>query len=139
MKVSIALHIGEPDPNGNQRGSEAAYMNYNRGHADLVVDPETGAGFCQFNLTFPESGENFHANYFSIGVCVAPPDLGGSIIVWGPITGGLTGTIGSAPTLDAAGGVDAERMKMLDLVVFENGVWREKTEAELRVTYPKAA
>ncbi len=136
MKVSVALHGGEPDPFGNQRACEAAYQNYNRCYADLEIDRETGGAISRFNVTFPASGEKFAAHYFSIGVCTAPSDLGGSIIIYGPITGSLAGGPGTAPVLDVALVVDAERMKVLNLVVEEADGWREKTEDELRLTYP---
>ncbi len=135
MKVSVALHSGEPDPHGNQRACEAAYQNYNRQYADLEIDAETGGAISRFTVTFPMSGEPFRAYFFSIGVCIAPPDLGGSIILYGPINEPLGGDAGTSPTLQAALVVDAERMKSLDLVVKEADGWREKTEDELRNSY----
>lgn len=139
MKVSIALHTGEPDPYGNQRALEAAYQNYNRQYADLEIDPHYGGATAAFKVTFPEAGETFAAYYFSIGTCVAPFDLGGSVIVYGSITSPLRGVAGDSPVLDAGVVVDADRMKQLDLVVQDGVFWREKTEDELKVTYPKAA
>lgn len=141
MKVSIALHMECPNLRfGNQRESEAAYQNYNRQYADLVIDPATGDGDVAFNVIFPANGEiAVTVRYFSLGTAIAPPDLGGYIIICGPITGAARIGTSEAYTLDAACRVESKRLQDMGLIVFESGVWREKTEDELRVTYPKAA
>src|SRR5882757_5187468 len=123
MKVSIALHVGEPDPRSNQRDLEATYQNYNRRYADLEIDQSTGNGLCDFAEVFPIAGELFIANFFSIGICVAPTDLGGSIIIFGPIPGGLRGNIGNFPSLEAACFVENARLVELGLVVRDGVFW----------------
>ena len=141
MRVSIALHMECPDLRaGNQRDSEAAYQNYNRQYADLEIDPQTGNGDAAFAVTFPVNGEPaVTAKYFSLGTAIAPPDLGGYIIICGPITGAARIGQGEGYILDAACHVEARRLMDMGLIVFESGSWRAKTDDELRNTYPKAA
>lgn len=140
MKVSIALHLAEIDPRGNQRQAEASYQNYNRQYADLIIDATTGDGSIEFDAHFPVAGEPFNVVIFSVGVCTAPPDLGGSVIISGPITDDLRGTAGNVPSFKAAALVERNHLLALDLIVQEasNGAWREKTEDELRAIYQSA-
>lgn len=140
MKVSIALHTGEPDPYGNQRALEAAYQNYNRQYAELEIDHDTGNGIAQFNVEFPTAGEPYAAYFFSIGTCIAPADLGGQIILYGPINPALCGHAGSKPGLNAAALVERQRLVAMQLIQFtDSRGWTEKTADELRDVYPKAA
>lgn len=112
MKVSVTLHRGEVDLDGNQRTLEARYCGYNRQYADLKIDPATGDGTFGFvDLTFPNvQADNETLTHFSIGVCEGPADKGGAIISFGPLQEPIQATPGHSPQLTAMGGVYAARL-----------------------------
>lgn len=101
MKVSVTLHTSRPDQDGNQRDHEARYQNYNRQYSELVVDPTTGNATCEFDaMPFPRvPDEDQVFTWFSLGVCVAPADQGGAIIIAGPLAPALVAPIGTIPQL----------------------------------------
>lgn len=112
MRVSVTLHTDEPDQDANQRQYEARYRNFNRQYADLAIDPKTGDGTCQFDgLLFPEVGDAGEVlTFFSIGVCIAPADQGGAIIIAGPVNPVIDAYRGRKPLLSAAIAVRASRL-----------------------------
>src|ERR1700748_3815296 len=127
MKVSVVLHKDEPDHNGNQRQVEAAYGGYNRQYADLVIDPETGMGVCDFNVTFPQvqNGPE-HATHFSLGLCYAPPCQGGSIIIASIIDGGKSCNLGETPNLCGAALIVRDRLIERGVIVPDGDQWGAK-------------
>lgn len=120
MKVSVALHFDAPPENGNQRDFEGSYQNYNRRVVEMDID-QHGAGTCQFEgLEFAAVG-NMDAReprlltYFSLGVCIAPADRGGAIIIAGPLDPPVRLYPGVKPQVSAAVGVYASRLILMRL------------------------
>lgn len=112
MRVSVTLHTDEPELDGNQRQHEAEYQGFNRQHIPMMID-EDGNGFCQFiNLPFPENTEDVVeiVTHFSIGVCVAPSNQGGNIIICGALEKPIRIGKGYSPKITATVGVRAERL-----------------------------
>lgn len=112
MRVSVTLHRAEPDLDGNQREFEAEYCGYNRGYTNVRIDPKTGDGFFAFEgMTFPRvQADPETLTHFSLGVCDAPADQGGSIIIAGILAKPIVADVGTAPILEAAGGINAARL-----------------------------
>lgn len=138
MKVSVALHPREPDAEGNQRIGECRYGGYNRQTADMVIDPNTGAGLIEIrNMNFPNVATDPETvRFFSIGRCFAPEGWGGAVIIAGQFNPPIDAAVDHTPQVTfIAAAVEPERMKTLGLVVQERtGGWREKSETELRAT-----
>jgi hypothetical protein len=112
MRVSVTLHTDEPPPDGNQRTDEAQYCGFNRQYAELVKDPATGHWSCEFKaLTFPNvDADPETLTHFSLGVCDAPADRGGAIIIAGPLDNAIDAQVGTSPQLSAIVGVKGERI-----------------------------
>jgi hypothetical protein len=112
MRVSVTLHRGLPDLDGNQRQLEANYRDYNRRYATLGIDPKTGDGFFNIeNMEFPAAAADPQTlTHFSLGVSEAPANQGGAIIIVGELARLINVTVGAAPLLQASGGVHKERL-----------------------------
>jgi hypothetical protein len=102
VKVSIALHTREPDPDGNQwdGGYEATYGGYNRQHVMMEID-NNGDGFARADaITFPNVNSDPETfSFFSVGVAMAPSGQGGSIIIAGPLEPPFYAAPGTSPQL----------------------------------------
>lgn len=115
MRVSVALHYDMPPLNGNQRDLEGSYQNYNRRVVEMDID-QRGDGTCQFEgLEFATVGnldpcEPRTLTHFSLGVCNAPADRGGAIIIAGPMYPTIHLIPGVKPQVSAAIGVYASRL-----------------------------
>lgn len=115
MRVSVSLHFDAPPEDGNQRDFEGSYQNYNRRVVEMDID-QHGAGTCEFEgLEFPAVGnmddrEPRVLTHFSLGVCIAPADKGGAIIIVGPLHPPVYLDPGVKPQVSAAVGVYAARL-----------------------------
>lgn len=80
LRVSVALHYGEPADDGNQADAEARYGGYNRQYAHMAITPD-GAVVENAVFQFPEVQNHAERlTHFSFG----DPN-GGAIIITGPI------------------------------------------------------